>query len=88
LLNSKEGVRIDDFQPPKYYTVKRAIISHIDDEVYKIGEMIPSERELMQAFEVSRITIRKAVDELEREGYLYRVQGKARSSRATRTART
>lgn len=65
-----------DLQLPKYYTVKRAIIQHIDDEVYKIGEMIPSERELMQAFEVSRITIRKAVDELEREGYLYRVQGK------------
>jgi GntR family transcriptional regulator len=65
-----------DFQLPKYYTVKRAIIEHIDDEVYRIGEMIPSERELMQAFEVSRITIRKAVDELEREGYLYRVQGK------------
>ncbi len=65
-----------DYQLPKYYTVKRAIIQHIDDEDYRIGKMIPSERELMQAFEVSRITIRKAIDDLEREGYLYRVQGK------------
>lgn len=68
--------KLIDFQLPKYYTVKRAIIGYIDDEVYRIGEMIPSERELMQAFEVSRITIRKAIDELEREGYLYRIQGK------------
>lgn len=61
---------------PKYYLVKRAIIQKINDEDYAVGELIPSERELIRQFDVSRITVRKAVEELEQEGYLYKVQGK------------
>ena len=61
---------------PKYYMVKKRIIENIDNDVYKVGELIPSERELMETFDVSRITIRKALDVLEHEGYLYKVQGK------------
>ena len=41
-----------------------------------MSELVPSERELMAMFQVSRITVRKAVEELEQEGYLYKVQGK------------
>lgn len=61
---------------PKYYIVKRAIIDKIDNEEFQGSEMIPSERELMAMFQVSRITVRKAVEELEQEGYLFKVQGK------------
>ncbi len=61
---------------PKYYIVKRSIIDKIDNEEFQVSEMIPSERELMAMFAVSRITVRKAVEELEQEGYLYKVQGK------------
>lgn len=61
---------------PKYYIVKRGIIDKIDNEEFQVSEMIPSERELMAMFAVSRITVRKAVEELEQEGYLYKVQGK------------
>lgn len=61
---------------PKYYMVKRAIIENIDMEEYKSDETIPSERELIEQFKVSRITIRKAIDELVNEGYLYKIQGK------------
>lgn len=61
---------------PKYYQVKRAIAEKIDNEEFAIGELIPSEQELMAIFHVSRITIRRAIDELEQEGYLYKVQGK------------
>ena len=39
-------------------------------------EPIPSEQELMEMYQVSRITVRKAVDELVNEGYLYKIQGK------------
>ena len=35
-----------------------------------------SERELMETYQVSRITVRKAIDELVTEGYLYKIQGK------------
>lgn len=41
-----------------------------------VGEAIPSERALCQRFEVSRMTVRQAVDALVVEGLLERVQGK------------
>jgi GntR family transcriptional regulator len=65
-----------DYDPPKYYQVKRSVVEKIDNDEFKLGAMIPSERELMGVFNVSRITIRKAIEELEQEGYLYKVQGK------------
>ncbi|WP_317914701.1 GntR family transcriptional regulator [Carnobacterium maltaromaticum] len=40
------------------------------------GEKIPPELELCELYHVSRITVRKAIDELVREGYLYRERAK------------
>lgn len=65
-----------DEKLPKYYLVKKAIVENIDNEVYASKAPIPSERELMETYQVSRITVRKAIDELVTEGYLYKVQGK------------
>ena len=48
-----------DEKLPKYYLVKKAIVENIDNEVYDSKEPIPSERELMETYQVSRITIRK-----------------------------
>ena len=61
---------------PKYYLLKNIIIEKIDNEEYTAEKPIPSERELMEIYQVSRITVRKAIDELVNEGYLYKVQGK------------
>lgn len=61
---------------PKYYVLKRKIVEMIDSEELKENDMIPSERELMEKYGFSRITVRKALDDLVNEGYLYRVQGK------------
>lgn len=61
---------------PKYYQLKKAIIRKIEMEEYTLDGPIPSERELMEQYQVSRITVRKAIDELVVEGYLYKVQGK------------
>ena len=66
---------IDD-RLPKYYLVKKSIVEKIENEEFQPGEPIPSERELMVDYQVSRITIRKAIEELVAEGYLYKVQGK------------
>ena len=66
----------DQSMAPKYYIVKRAILRKIETEEYVGNELIPSERELTELFGVSRITIRRAVDELVGENYLYRIQGK------------
>ncbi len=61
---------------PKYYIVKNKIINMINTEENIENGMIPSERELMSLFNVSRITVKRAIDELVNEGYLYRIQGK------------
>lgn len=61
---------------PKYYIVKNKVLEMIDREEVGPDGMIPSERELMNMFEVSRITAKKAIDDLVKEGYVYRIQGK------------
>lgn len=61
---------------PKYYIIKNKIIEMINSEEFSDDGIIPSERELMSRFNVSRITVKRAIDELVNEGYLYRIQGK------------
>ncbi|MHC1748650.1 MAG: GntR family transcriptional regulator [Cellulosilyticaceae bacterium] len=61
---------------PMYYQLKKIIIDMIENEEIKEEEAIPSEPKLMQTYHLSRTTVRKAIDELVNEGYLYRKQGK------------
>ena len=61
---------------PKYYILKKVLEEKIENEEFPADEPIPSERELMEMYQVSRITVRKAVDELVNEGYLHKIQGK------------
>lgn len=56
--------------------VKDSIREIINQPGSKNGDILPSERELGERFNVSRITVRKALAELESEGLIYRVQGK------------
>ena len=51
-----------------YKKIKRDILKG----ELKSGDVIPSERELMQIFNMSRTPIRKALDELERENLIIR----------------
>ena len=54
----------------KYYSLKKSILEKIESGVYAEGMMIESEREMMEKYQFSRITVRKAIDELVNEGYL------------------
>ena len=60
---------------PKYLKIKKYIKQLIEEEKIKPGEKIPSEYELANKHEVSRHTIRKALDLLLQEGLLYKEQG-------------
>lgn len=61
---------------PLYLQMMDDIIKEINAEKYAEHEKLPSERELCDQFSVSRITVRQTLQELEREGYIYKVHGK------------
>ena len=59
---------------PKYYQLRETLREQI--EVLQSGQPIPSENELCLAYDVSRITVRKALNDLVHQGLVYTVQGK------------
>ncbi|GMQ61434.1 GntR family transcriptional regulator [Vallitalea maricola] len=61
---------------PLYYKLKQEIIRMIEDEEVNADELIPSERDMMEKYDISRTTVRKAIDVLVNEGYLYKIHGK------------
>ncbi len=60
---------------PLYYQLKQILINKIEDGEYREDEAIPSEFELIGQYEVSRTTVRQALNELVNEGYLYKRKG-------------
>lgn len=65
-----------DLPVPLYQQVANDLRSAIENNVYHIGGKIPPEPELSQLYSVSRITVRKAIEVLVKEGYLKKRQGK------------
>ena len=61
---------------PLYYQIKQILKDKIENGEYRSEETIPSESELQEIFNVSRITVRQAINELVNEGYLSRKRGK------------
>ncbi len=61
---------------PLYFQLKQLILSEIKNGHYKSGDVIPTENEISDAFQISRTTVRQAVTELVQEGWLYRVKSK------------
>jgi DNA-binding LacI/PurR family transcriptional regulator len=61
---------------PKYEQVKRSLIAEIELGRWATGGAIPSEAQLLQRFKVSRPTLVRSLQDLVRDGYLYRRQGK------------
>lgn len=59
-----------------YHQLKTALLEKIKSQEWPLNSKIPTERELCEIYGVSRITVRQALRELERDGYLYRKQGK------------
>src|SRR5690625_4620908 len=61
---------------PLYLQLKEELIKKIEDQSYTEHEMLPSERKLCEMYDLSRITVRQSLQELEREGYIYKLHGK------------
>ncbi|WP_404400150.1 GntR family transcriptional regulator [Pelagibacterium halotolerans] len=60
---------------PLYLRLRRAIAETVDAGLAAPGQALPSERELAASLGVSRVTVRKAVEDLVREGVLVQRHG-------------
>lgn len=70
-------IRIDKgSEIPLYFQVKKEIMNLINRGKLKVGERMPTERELSENLKVSRNTVSTAYDELEQEGVLKSYQGR------------
>ncbi|GEM03111.1 GntR family transcriptional regulator [Halolactibacillus miurensis] len=61
---------------PLYLQLMEDIIKKIEQGDYSENEKLPSERELCDIYNLSRITVRNALQELEQEEYIYKLHGK------------
>ncbi|MBU5437949.1 GntR family transcriptional regulator [Tissierella sp. MSJ-40] len=61
---------------PLDYQLMDAIIEMIQTNNLDENDQLPSERELCDIFDVSRATVRQAIQELEKDDYIYKVHGK------------
>jgi DNA-binding LacI/PurR family transcriptional regulator len=61
---------------PLYRQVREYFLDGIRNGRWKEGGSLPSENQLAETLQVSRITIKHALEELIREGLVYRIQGK------------
>lgn len=61
---------------PLYLQLVEELIYKIENKEYEENDKLPSERELCEIYSLSRITVRNALQELERDGYIYKLHGK------------
>lgn len=61
---------------PIYIKIQNDLKKELDDGILKNGDLVPSENELKDKYNVTRMTVRQALNNLCNEGYLYRHKGK------------
>jgi GntR family transcriptional regulator len=73
MLNNRGLIAIEGI--PLYVQIRESIRKDIHEGRLTIGQKLPPEEELAQQFGVSRMTMRRALNDLVEEGLLYRKQG-------------
>ena len=74
LLHNKT---VDRFNQEKLYIqLTRIFLEKINSGDWELGQQIPTEEDLCKKYNVSKITVRQAINNLVSEGYLNKVQGK------------
>ncbi|CDO02559.1 transcriptional regulator [Oceanobacillus picturae] len=65
-----------DLSTPLYDQVKHILEAKITSKEWDVGYQLPTEKKLAETFNVSNITIKRAIHDLVHEGLLYRQSGK------------
>lgn len=68
---------------PLYQQIADSLAKKIQTGMLRDGDRLPSESELMEAFHVSQITSKRALNKLAHDGYAIRIQGKGSFVHAT-----
>ncbi len=70
------SINASDQRTPMYFRIEQNVLRQIQSGLLKPGQQLPTETELAQQYQVSRITAKRALDELVRQGRAYRQQGR------------
>lgn len=62
-------------QVPLHYQIYTDILEKIKNKEYKENDKLPSEVELQELYGVSRITVRRAMQDLQKDGYAIKYRG-------------
>lgn len=71
----------NNYIPPVYIQIRDILIEKIDSGEFKRDNQLPSEREISETYNISRMTARSALTQLVEMGYAYRVKGKGTFAR-------
>lgn len=61
---------------PLYFQLKEIILKEIQEGTLQPDDLIPTEAEFCEMYDISRTTVRQAITELVNEGKLYRIKSK------------
>ena len=75
-VSSAEFTVLQSDHQPKYRHLYELLRQQIEERVYHPGDRMPSERELIRKTGFSLPTVRKAYDDLTRDHYVARIQGR------------
>jgi DNA-binding GntR family transcriptional regulator len=60
----------------KYLIVQNQLKEKIQQGIFKVGDYLPSENDLCIQYSITRTTVRKAMDELQKDGFIEKQHGK------------
>ncbi len=75
MANNSDSTTTKIVKPAKYRIIKQYICANIESGEWAQNAKVPSENELTHQFDVSRMTARRALQELTEQGILVRSQG-------------
>jgi GntR family transcriptional regulator len=70
---------------PLYCQLKNLILEKIENGEFEADFKIPSEQDLCNQYDISRPTVRQAINELTASGHLYKLKGKGTFVSSTKT---
>lgn len=68
--------KLDRAGPPAYAQIEERLVEAVTSGALAPGDRLPPERELSRQLGVSRMTLRQALDSLERQGLVHRAVGR------------